>query len=117
MMIIYLLFPAIALALDYYAYKMRGTLISFFLAVASIGILAMGLPFLASANIQSTAPQTITTSTGNIIIPSYNITYTQSKSTLSLGLLFGELLIFPQFAYVFLSSLWVFTEYKRRKYA
>lgn len=116
-MLIYLLFPAIALALDYYAYKMRGTLISFFLVVAAIGTLAMGLPFLATSNILSTAQQTITTSSGNIIISSYNITYTQSKSTLSLALLFGELLIFVQFAYVFLTLLWVFTEYRRRKYA
>lgn len=116
MMAIYLLFPAIALALDYYAYKMRGSPLSFMLAVASIGILAMGLPFLASANIHTTAQQLITTSSGNIIIPSYNITYTQSKSTLSLGVFLGELLIFPQFAYVFLTLLWVFTEYRRRKY-
>jgi hypothetical protein len=79
--------------------------------------LAMGLPFLATSNILSTAQQTITTSSGNIIISSYNITYTQSKSTLSLALLFGELLIFVQFAYVFLTLLWVFTEYRRRKYA
>ena len=116
MMAIYLLFPAISLALDYYAYKMRGTLLSFILAVASIGILAMGLPFLASANIHTTAQQVITTSSGNIIIHSYNITYTQSKRTLSLGILFGEILLFPQFAYIFLTLLWVFTEYKRRKY-
>ena len=116
MMAIYLLFPAVAVALDYYAYKMRGSLISFFLAVSAIGILAMGLPFLASSNIQTTSQQTILTPSGNIIIPSYNITYTQSKSTLSLSVFFGELLIFPQFAYVFLTLLWVFTEYKRRKY-
>jgi hypothetical protein len=116
MMAIYLLFLAVTVALDYYAYKMRGSLISFFLAVAAIGILAMGLPFLASSNIQSTAQQTVITPSGNIVIPSYNITYTQSTSTLSLGVFFGELLLFPQFGYVFLTLLWVFTEYKRRKY-
>lgn len=115
MMAIYLLFLAVALTLDYYAFKMH-TLISFLLAVVAIGILVMGLPFLVSANISHTSPLTISSNQGNIIIPSYNVTYTESKSTLSLSLLFGELLIFPQFAYTFLVFLWMFTEYKRRKY-
>jgi hypothetical protein len=117
MLPIYLLFPAIALVLDYYSYKMRGTLISFFLVVIALGVLAMGLPFLVYSNIQTTAQQVITTSSGNIIIPQYNMTFTQSQGTASLGFLFGEILIFPQFAYVFLILLQVFTEYKRRKYA
>lgn len=117
MMWIYLLFPAVALALDFYAYKLRGTLISFFLAVAAIGMLAIGLSFLPAASIHSTAQQLITTPQGNITIPQYNISYTQSKGTISLALLFGELLVFIQFAYVFLVLLLVFTEYKRRKYA
>lgn len=115
-MAIYLLFPLIAVILDYYAYKIRGSLLSFILAVIAIGILAMGLPFLVSANIHTTSQQIITTQNGNITISPYNISYTQSKSTLSLGLFFGEILIFPQFAYLFLALLWVFTEYKRRKY-
>jgi hypothetical protein len=117
MMAIYLLFPAVSVILDYYAYKMRGTIISFILAVASIGILAMGLPFLVAPTIHTTPQQIISAPSGNIIIQPYNVTYTQSQSTLSLGLFFGEIIIFPQFAYLFLSLSWVFTEYKRRRYA
>jgi hypothetical protein len=116
MMAIYLLFLGVAVALDYYAYKMRGTLISFFLAVVAIGILAIGLPLLASPSIHKIAAQTVITPQGNIIIPQHNVTYTQSKGTLSLAVFLGEMLLFPQFAYILLSLLWAFTEYKRRKY-
>lgn len=116
MMWIYLLFPAVALILDYYAFKMQGTLISFILAVAAIGIITMGLPFIPMHNTISIPKQIVTTSAGNITIQPHNLTYTQPNSVISLALFFGEAAVFIQFGYIMLCLLWAFTIYKRRKY-
>ncbi len=109
-MYIYIIFLLIALILDYAAYKSRGTIISFLFAVISIGFLVMGLPFLIAPQITTTASTTIVTSVGNIIINSSNTITNMSPATLSLAFLFCEILIFPQFAYVFLILSMVLTE-------
>ena len=65
MMVIYLLFPAIVVVLDYLLWqkhKQQGAgLIDVALAAAGIGILVLGLPFLLQSNAIMIANQTIQT--------------------------------------------------------
>ncbi len=114
-MYVYIIFPLIAVLLDYAAYKTRGNIISFIFAVVAIGILVMGLPILIAPQITTSAATTITTSTGNIIVSSANTITNMSQSTLSLAFLFGEIAVFPQFGYVFLILSMVLTEHRNKR--
>lgn len=120
MLLIYLLFPAIVVAIDYLAYKSTqangGTLQNFWLGAIGIGILILGLPFLTTPVIIHHPQQTITTSSGNTIIPAYNSSYTQSKSTQNYSLVLGEIIVFVQFAYSLLMLLYAFTIKRRKRY-
>ncbi len=119
-MLIYLLFPLMALIIDYEVYRhfkaKGGTMIGFWLAVAGIGVLALGLPFLVATPTIIHAGQQISTNAGNIIIPSYNETNSLNNSTNSYALLLGELLIFIQLGYALLMLLHIFVQRKRKQY-
>lgn len=115
-MLIYLLFLAIAVILDYMANTARGTFVAFWLAVIAIGVLVIGLNFLVAHTYTAYPQQIITSSAGNTIIPALNITSTQTNATQSFAFLLGELLVFIQFAYMFLMLSYVFSERKRKKY-
>ena len=107
-MILYWIFPIIAIALDYAAIKLKGTMVSVVLGLVAIGIFAIGLLFLVTPDIMMVAPVNITASTGNILIPQYNITYTATKPTESFAFLLGELAFFIQFAYsLLILAFWI----------
>ena len=116
MEIIYLLFPALTLVVDYYALRKKGTAVSFFLAVIGMGLLYMGLPYITASNITTYAPQNIGTPQGNIIIPAFNQTQTNPSNITSLTLVFGEILIFPQLGFMLLMLTYMFTEGTKRRY-
>jgi len=109
MMAIYLLFPFIVLVLDYLIWqkaKLDGIgLIHTALALTGVGILILGLPFILQTNAVMVANQTIQTSTGNILIPQYNITIQTSNTTTSFGFTLAELLVFIQLAFALYTFL------------
>ncbi len=111
MMAIYLLFPTIVVVLDYLLWqkhKHQGAgLIDVALAAAGMGILVLGLPFLLQSNAIMIANQTIQTSSGNILIPQYNVTIQPNNTTISFGFTLAELLVFFS-SFVFIYSLHLF---------
>ena len=112
MMAIYLLFPTIVVVLDYLIwqlYKQQGVvgLIHVALASAGVGILVLGLPFLLQNNAIMIANQTIQTSSGNILIPQYNVTIQPNNTTTSFGFTLAELLVFIQLGFAFYTFLLV----------
>jgi hypothetical protein len=107
-MLLYWIFPIIALALDYAAIKLKGTMVSVVLGLVAIGFLAIGLLFLVTPDKVVVAPVNITSSSGNILIPQYNLTYTATKTTESFAFLLGELMVFIQFAYgLLMLAFWI----------
>ena len=120
-MAIYLLFPAIVVVLDYLLWqkhKHQGAgLIDVALAAAGIGILVLGLPFLLQSNAIMIANQTIQTSTGNILIPQYNVTIQPSNTTISFGFTLAELLVFIQFAFTLYIFVFVVIDARRKRWS
>jgi len=120
MMAIYLLFPAIVVVLDYllwWKHKQQGAgLIDVALAAAGIGILILGLPFLLQSNAIMIANQTIQTSTGNILIPQYNVTIQPSNITISFGFTLAELLVFIQLAFTLYIFIFVVIDARRKRW-
>jgi len=120
MMAIYLLFPAIVVVLDYLLWqkhKRQGAgLIDVALAAAGIGILILGLPFLLQSNAIMIANQTIQTSTGNILIPQYNVTIQPSNTTISFGFTLAELLVFIQLAFTLYIFVFVVIDARRKRW-
>jgi len=121
MMAIYLLFPTIVVVLDYLLWqkhKQQGAwLIDVALAAAGIGILILGLPFLLQSNAIMIANQTIQTSTGNILIPQYNVTIQPSNTTISFGFTLAELLVFIQLAFTLYIFVFVVIDARRKKWS
>jgi len=121
MMAIYLLFPAIVVVLDYLLWqkhKRQGAgLIDVALAAAGIGILVLGLPFLLQSNAIMIANQTIQTSSGNILIPQYNVTIQPSNTTISFGFTLAELLVFIQLAFTLYIFVFVVIDARRKKWS
>jgi hypothetical protein len=115
-MIIYLLFPILALLLDYFSFKSRGTLISFILSITSLGLLILGLPFLLTPDTYLVPSTTVLTPYGKIVISNFTIISQMEKNTLSYAFLLSEIPIFIQFAYSFLCLLWWFMLRRRKKY-
>jgi large-conductance mechanosensitive channel len=120
MMAIYLLFPAIVVVLDYLIWqksKLSGIgLVHVALALAGVGILILGLPFLLQNNVIMIANQTIQTSTGNILIPQYNITIRPNNATISFGFTLAELLVFIQLGFALYTFLLVAVETRRKRW-
>ena len=120
MMAIYLLFPFIVLVLDYLIWqkaKLDGIgLIHTALALTGVGILILGLPFILQTNAVMVANQTIQTSTGNILIPQYNITIQTSNTTTSFGFTLAELLVFIQLAFALYTFLLVAVEARKKRW-
>ena len=107
-MLLFWIFPIIALALDYAAIKLKGTMVSVVLGLVAIGILAIGLLFLVTPDKLMVAQVNITASSGNILIPQYNLTYTATKPTESFAFLLGELTVLVQFAYgLLMLAFWI----------
>jgi len=119
-MAIYLLFPAIVVVLDYLLWqkhKQQGAgLIDVALAAAGIGILVLGLPFLLQRNAIMIANQIIQTSTGNILIPQYNVTIQPSNTTISFGFTLAELLVFIQLAFTLYMLVLVAVDASRKRW-
>ena len=121
MMAIYLLFPAIVVVLDYLIwqlYKQQGVvgLIDVALAFAGVGILVLGLPFLLQSNAIMIANQTIQTSSGNILIPQYNITIQPNNATTSFGFTLAELLVFIQLGFALYTFLLAVMGVRRKRW-
>ena len=120
MMTIYLLFPAIVVVLDYLLWqkhKHQGAgLIDVALAAVGIGILVLGLPFLLQSNAIMIANQTIQTSSGNILIPQYNVTIQPSNTTISFGFTLAELLVFIQLAFTLYIFVFVVIDARRKRW-
>jgi len=120
MMAIYLLFPAIVVVLDYLLWQLykqgRLGLVHVAFAAAGVGILILGLPFLLQNNAIMIANQTIQTSTGNILIPQYNVTIQTSNTTTSFGFTLAELLVFIQLAFALYTLLLVAVEARRKRW-
>jgi len=120
MMAIYLLFPAIVVALDYALWQLhkqgRLGLVHVTLAAAGIGILILGLPFILQNNATMVASQTIQTSSGNIIIPQYNMTTQPNNTTVSFGFTLAELLVFIQLGFTLYTLLLVAVEGRRKRW-
>ena len=107
-MLLFWIFPIIALALDYAAIKLKGTMVSVVLGLVAVGFLTIGLLFLVTPDKLIVAPVNITSSSGNIFIPQYNITYTATKPTESFAFLLGELAVLVQFAYgLLMLAFWI----------
>lgn len=115
-LLIYWIFPLLTLALDYFAYKTKGTYIAVIFAVAGVGLLILGLPFINTPNTITNPSMTIITPNGNIIIPQVNETISNPNSIQSLSLTYGQIMIFPQFAYFMLIIAFWFTDNKNRRY-
>jgi len=120
MMAIYLLFPAIVVVLDYLLWrihKQRGLgLVHVALAAAGVGILVLGLPFLLQSNATMVANQTIQTSTGNILIPQYNVTIQPNNTTTSFGFTLAELLVFIQLGFTLYTLLLVVVDARKKRW-
>jgi len=120
MMAIYLLFPAIVVALDYALWQLHKQgklgLVHAALAAAGVGILILGLPFLLQNNATMVASQTIQTSSGNIIIPQYNMTTQPNNTTVSFGFTLAELLVFIQLGFTLYTLLLVAVEGRRKRW-
>ena len=120
MMAIYLLFPFIVLVLDYVLWqkhKQQGSgLIDMVLASAGIGILILGLPFILQNNAIMVANQIIQTSSGNIVIPQYNVTIQPNNTTTSYSFTLAELLIFIQFAFALYIFLLAVIDYRKKRW-
>jgi len=121
MMAIYLLFPAIVVVLDYLLWqkhKRQGAgLIDVALAAVGIGILVLGLPFLLQSNAIMIANQTIQTSSGNVLIPQYNVTIQPSNTTISFGFTLAELLVFIQFAFTLYIFVFVVIDARKKRWS
>ncbi|MEM3415620.1 MAG: hypothetical protein QW575_08630 [Thermoproteota archaeon] len=113
---LYIIFPIIVVVLDYFAYKAKGSLVAFIIAIIGVPLLAMGLPLLVAPHVLTSAPVYISTPNGNIIISSYNQTLAPSNATQSLLLLFAELPIFVQFGYAMIILVQWFAAWRIRKY-
>lgn len=116
MLLIYLIFPAMAVILDYFALRAKGTVVSFILAVVAIGLLVIGLPFITAQNTTSYATQNVLTAQGSVSISAFNQTQTNPNSIQSLSMTMGEITIFPQFGYMLLMFTFMFTDRKNRRY-
>ena len=117
MLLIYLIFPLMAVILDYFALQIKGTMLSFVLAVVAIGLLIIGLPLILASNTTTYASQNVITAQGTITIQSFNQTQTNPASIQSLTFMMAEITIFPQLAYLLLMLAFMFTERKRRRYS
>ncbi len=121
MMAIYLLFPAIVVVLDYLLWqkhKHQGAgLIDVALAAAGMGILVLGLPFLLQSNAIMIANQTIQTSSGNILIPQYNVTIQPNNTTISFGFTLAELLVFFQLAFALYIFVLVAVDARKKRWS
>jgi len=120
-MAIYLLFPAIVVVLDYLIwqlYKQQGVvgLIHVALAFGGAGILVLGLPFLLQNNVIMIANQTIQTSSGNILIPQYNVTIQPNNTITSFGFTLGGLLIFIQLGFALYTFLLAVISVRRKRW-
>jgi len=119
-MAIYLLFPAIVVVLDYLLWQLhkqgRLGLVHVALAAAGVGILILGLPFLLQSNAVMVANQTIQTSTGNILIPQYNVTIQPNNTTTSFGFTLAELLVFIQLAFTLYTLLLVVIDARKKRW-
>ncbi|MFP3279172.1 MAG: hypothetical protein RXP92_02600 [Candidatus Micrarchaeota archaeon] len=120
MMAIYLLFPAIVVVLDYLLWqkhKQQGAgLIDVAKAAVGVGLLILGLPFLLQSNAIMIANQTIQTSTGNILIPQYNVTIQPNNTTISFGFTLAELLVFIQLAFTLYMFVLVGVDASRKRW-
>ena len=120
MMAIYLLFPTIVVVLDYLLWqkhKQQGAgLMDVAKAAVGMGLLILGLPFLLQNNAIMIANQTIQTSTGNIIIPQYNVTIQPNKTTISFGFTLAELLVFIQLAFTLYVLALVAVDARRKRW-
>ena len=120
MMAIYLLFPAIVVVLDYLLWrihKQRGLgLVHVAFAAAGVGILILGLPFILQNNAIMIANQTIQTSTGNILIPQYNVTIQPNNTTVSFSFTLAELLVFIQLAFTLYTLLLVVIDARKKRW-
>jgi len=120
MMAIYLLFPAIVVVLDYLLWqkhKHQGAgLMDVAKAAVGIGLLILGLPFLLQSNAIMIANQTIQTSSGNILIPQYNVTIQPSNTTISFGFTLAELLVFIQLAFTLYIFVFVVIDARKKRW-
>ncbi len=103
------------LAFDYLAFaKYRGSFMSFIYAMLAFGSAFLLLTSTALTNpIQYPAMNVISTS-GNILIPSYNVTMQMAQPTLSFVLPVEQLIIWVQFVLIFV-AIGGFFLYRRKK--
>lgn len=78
-----------AVLIDFFALKSRGDVVGVVLMVIGFGFSIIALPFIVYTNPQHVSAVTIGTPSGNVIVPAYNVTSTQSQATLQLSLVIG----------------------------
>lgn len=109
------LFIIIAIILDVIAFKSKGNFASLVIIVLAFGCSVIALPFIGYNNPTVTSQVNITTPSGNILIPSYNQTYSPSPTTLGFSLQLGYGIVLIEFVLAVLTVGYLFFESGKKK--